>query len=170
MNVLWKSIPGYEGIYEISTAGEVRGKNGPRKILLTWDGYAYVKLCNRGKEKKHKVHRLVALAFIQNPNNLGEINHKNEIKTDNRVENLEWCDRVYNNNFGERNRKAGEKIRIANSKRVLRFDKNGNYIDSFDSVKTAANALKISPSGISFCAIGKRKSAGGFVWKYHGKG
>ena len=170
MEVLWKSIPGYEGIYEISTAGQVRGKNGPRKTLLTWDGYAYVKLCNRGKEKKHKIHRLVAIAFIPNPHIFAVVNHKNEIKTDNRVENLEWCDRVYNTNFGERNRKAGIGIRKANSKRVSRFDKAGNYIDSFDSIKIAAAALNIMPSAISRCANAKRKTAGGFVWKYTAKG
>lgn len=170
MQVLWKEIPGYEGIYEISNTGLVRGRKGIRKILVSWDGYQYVKLCNRGREKKFKVHRLVALAFLPNPFGLPEINHKDENKENNSVCNLEWCDRKYNNNYGKRNIVAGISIRKANQRRVFRYDKNLNLLDSFDSAKDAEKILKIDHTGISKCANNKRKTAGGFIWKYHGKG
>ena len=170
MLVLWKSIPGYEGIYEISNTGLVRGRKGIRKILVSWDGYQYVKLCNRGREKKFKVHRLVAMAFIPNPNGLPEINHKNEVKTDNRVENLEWCSRKYNNNHGTRNQRAGESIRRAKQFRVYRYGKDGKYIDSYESAKVAGEIFNCSPSWIAAVARGKGKMAGGYIWKYSAKG
>ena len=170
MQVLWKEIPGYEGIYEISNTGVVRGRKGIRKILVSWDGYQYVKLCNRGHEKKFKVHRLVALAFLPNPLGFPEINHKDENKENNNVCNLEWCDRKYNNNYGKRNIVAGISIRKANQRRVFRYDKNLNFLDSFVSAKEAEKILKIDHTGILKCANNKRKTAGGFIWKYHGKG
>lgn len=170
MKVLWKDVPGYSGIYEISNTGLVRGRKGMRKILLTHDGYQYVKLCNRGREKKMKIHRLVALAFIPNPFGLLEINHKDENKQNNNVCNLEWCDRKYNNNYGKRNIVAGNAIRKAKQMRVFRYGLDGIFIDSFESAKVAENALKIDRTGITKCANNKRKSAGGFIWKYHGQG
>lgn len=166
MNVLWKPVPGYEGIYEVSNTGDVRGKNGIRKPQLSWDGYLFVKLCNNGKEKKFKIHRLVAMAFIPNPGNLKEINHKDENKLNNNVENLEWCDRFYNNHFGLRGMKAGVGIKRAKQKRIGRYTRNGVYIDSFESAKEAGMKLSIDPTGISHVLTGRRKTAGGFVWKY----
>lgn len=168
--VLWKDVPGYAGLYEISNTGVVRGKNGIRKPQLSWDGYLYVKLCNNGHEQKHKIHRLVAMAFIPNPQGLPEINHKDENKQNNHVDNLEWCTRIYNNRYGMRGKKAGIGIRKAFQKRVYRFDRNGNYIDSFESVKLAGIQMNINPSAISDVARGKRKTAGGYKWSYDGKG
>lgn len=170
MKELWKDVPGYSGVYEISNTGLVRGKNGIRKLLLSHDGYQYVKLCNRGQEKKMKVHRLVALAFIPNPLGLPEINHKDENKQNNNVCNLEWCDRKYNNNYGQRNIIAGKSIREAKQRCVFRYDLNGNFIDSFESAKVAESVLKINHTGITKSASNKRKSAGGYIWKYHGQG
>lgn len=170
MNVLWNDIPGYEGIYQVSNNGEVRWKNGIRKPQISWDGYFYLKLCKSGLERKMKIHRLVAMTFIPNPDNLPEINHKNEVKTDNRVDNLEWCDRTYNNNFGTRNKRAGDGIRKAKQKRVYRYTTSGNYLDSYESAKDAEKQLNICRSNIAECAFGKRKTAGGYIWKYSGKG
>ena len=78
----------------------------PRK---TTDGYLSVMLYKRGKPTDHKIHRLVAETFISNTLNLPEVNHKNEIKTDNRVENLEWCNHLYNSNYGTRDKRIGDK-------------------------------------------------------------
>jgi len=164
--VLWKDVPNYEGYYEVSNTGLVRSKNGVRKPQKSWDGYLFVKLCKKGECKKIKIHRLVALAFIPNPNNLPEINHKDEDTTNNVVENLEWCNRTYNNNYGTRSARAAIGISKANSKRVSQYDKHGNYIKSYDSVIKAARGMNTNQSNISRCAKGIRKSACGYIWKY----
>lgn len=164
--VLWKDVPDYEGYYEVSNTGLIRSKNGIRKPQVSWDGYLFVKLCKQGQCRKVKIHRLVALAFIPNPNNLPEINHKDENPANNNVENLEWCDRIYNNNYGTRNARAAIGISKANSKRIKQFDIKRKYIQTFDSVKQASEILNIDKASISKCACGLRLSAGGYVWKY----
>lgn len=112
---IWKPIKGYEGLYEISSFGNVRSlrrntTNGKIiKSQKTKTGYYRVGLCKNGKLKHYFVHRLVAKAFILNPDNLPQVNHKNECKTDNNVDNLEWCSMLYNVRYGtgiERQTKA----------------------------------------------------------------
>lgn len=116
MSEEWRPIEGYEGLYEVSNTGRVRSLDMYVKIgygnyrlhkgkvisLLKKGEYGYIQvnLCYNGKLYKKYVHRLVAQAFIPNPDNLPEVNHKDEDKTNNSVENLEWCDRKYNMNFG----------------------------------------------------------------------
>lgn len=110
----WKSIPGYEGLYEVSSYGRVKSLNRYVKVksksyrlqkgkmlspIKNKYGYLQVFLCCNGKYKIISVHRLVAQAFIPNPDNLPIINHKDEDKTNNRVENLEWCNAKYNSNY-----------------------------------------------------------------------
>ena len=117
----WRPIEGYEGLYEVSSYGRVRSldkyvKSGygsyrlrKGKILspgIRPDGYLFVNLTYNGKHKTITVHRLVAQAFLPNPDNLSEVNHKDEDKSNNRVENLEWCDRKYNLNYGSRKDKV----------------------------------------------------------------
>ena len=110
---IWRPVVGYEGLYEVSSYGRVRSldkydsRNRFRKgrILTLYTeigGYLRAHLSSNGKAKHHSVHRLVAEAFIPNPDNLPEINHRDEDKTNNRVDNLEFCDRKYNINFGSR--------------------------------------------------------------------
>lgn len=107
---IWKDITGYEGLYQVSNLGRVKSTqyfHGTNERILkpisTHNGYFRVHLRKDGKLKTFKIHRLVAEAFIPNPDNLPQINHKDEDKTNNRVDNLEWCSARYNCNYGGRN-------------------------------------------------------------------
>ena len=115
MQEIWKDIEGYEGLYQVSNFGRVKSldryvlRNGNSLFVngivlsqLNNRGYLTVRLCNSGKYKNYLVHRLVANAFIRNDNNYSEINHIDENKHNNHVDNLEWCDRKYNVNYGSR--------------------------------------------------------------------
>lgn len=165
-NEVWKNIEGYEGLYQVSNFGRVKSlKFGKEKILKPLRikcGYLQVNLSKNGKGKMCYVHRLVALAFIPNPNCLSEVNHKDENKENNRVDNLEWCNRTYNNNYGTRNKKIGEKKLIP----VLQYDKDGTFIREWKSMIDVENELGINNSNITQCCRGKLKSAGGFRWAY----
>lgn len=118
---VWKDVVGYEGLYEVSSKGSVRSVSAYRpfttqkqttkryhsgKVLKpVFDGrglYQQVSLSKEGVSKKFLIHRLVASAFIPNPNGLPEVNHKDENKTNNAIENLEWCDHIYNNSYGSK--------------------------------------------------------------------
>ena len=126
MSEIWKDIEGYEGIYQVSNLGRIKRLEGcyycghrneqnkhiQEQIMKPYQdkkGYLHIALSNGNERKHYMVHRLVANAFIPNPNNLQFINHKSEIKTENFVENLEWCDAKYNNNYGSRLEKIANK-------------------------------------------------------------
>lgn len=117
---IWMNIKNYEGIYQVSNKGNVKSlpkklphtsggfrmtKERILKYTLDKDGYCMVCLTNNYAKKYIRIHRLVAEAFLPNPNGYTEINHKDEDKTNNCVENLEWCDRKYNCNYGTRNQR-----------------------------------------------------------------
>ena len=111
---IWKDIEGYEGEYQISNYGNVKSLNylrtGKERILKPGKnrgGYYYVQLY-KNKAKNHYIHRLVAQAFIKNPRNLPQVNHKDENKSNNRVDNLEWCMPIYNANYGTRNKRTSD--------------------------------------------------------------
>lgn len=174
---IWKSVIGYEGLYEVSNMGRVKslernivkGRGGlckiEERILKSGkdkDGYPQVVLCKEGKRKTCKIHRLVATAFIDNPNNLPQINHIDEIKTNNCVDNLEWCDCKYNINYGSHNEKMIKSISIS----ILQFSKTGDFIRRWDSTAQVEKELGINNSNINSCIKGKRKSAGGYKWGY----
>ena len=118
---IWCPIRGYEGIYEVSDQGRVKsigyGKERILRPVRNNNGYLLVGLRKNREQKWYLVHRLVAQAFIPNPDNLPQVNHKDENKTNNSVQNLEWCDRKYNCNYGTRNQRI--------SKPVLQFTKDG---------------------------------------------
>lgn len=178
MEEIWKDIKGYEGLYQVSNLGRVKalcrviksgrglGNHIYKERILSLskrnNGYLKATLCKDGVYKYISVHRLVAENFIDNPNSLKEVNHKNEIKTDNRVENLEWCNRKYNANYGTARKRASIKC----NKRVLQFDNNGKYIKTWHSLTEVSKTLKIRLSSLSQCCNGKYKTAGGFIWKY----
>lgn len=117
-------------------------------------------------------HRFITMCFIPNPHNLPQVNHKNEVKTDNRVENLEWCTAEYNLNYGthnERQRRSVARSMVNNpafSKPVSQFTKSGEFIATYPSTGEAERQTGVWQSNISQCCLGKRKSARGFVWRY----
>ena len=129
-------------------------------------GYLRISTRINGKSKSFLLHRLVALAFIENPNRLPCVNHKDENKQNNSAENLEWCDYKYNANYGTRGEKIGEKLinRCDQSKIVIRIF-NGDEIP-YQSAKQAERELQINNANIISCCKGKRKTAGGYEWRY----
>lgn len=160
----FRDIPDYEGVYEVSNLGRVKNVETGRilKPFKTTTGYLKVDLCKNGIRRSATIHRLVAYAFLPNPQNLPCVNHKDEDKTNNAVDNLEWCDHQYNNNYGTRN----ERISESQYKPVLQFDKNGNFIREWPGVIKVEEETGMNHSHISGCCLGKRKSAGGFIWKF----
>lgn len=151
----FRDIPGYEGLYEVSNLGRVRRDGKILKLTKNAKGYFYLNLCKNGIVRKFLVHRLVALAFLPNPQNLPMINLKDEDKTNNAVSNLEWCTVQYNNSYSQ-------------SKPVLQFDKSGNFINEYPSVIEASRITRINRHDISQCCRGvyHHKTAGGYLWKY----
>ena len=125
----WKPIEGYENLYWVSSYGNVKSKSKDKKLSINLDGYYVTTLSKNGETKTFTVHRLVSKAFIPNPNKLPQVNHKDENKLNNCVDNLEWCNSNYNHNYGTRNKRTGLTQRNnRRSKIVLQFDLNGNFI------------------------------------------
>jgi len=165
MNEKWKDVKGYEGLYQVSNLGRVKTFNyknhGTEELLALTDndGYYTVHICG---EKRPKVHRWVAEAFIPNPNNLPEVNHKDEDGHNNCVDNLEWCTSIYNNNYGTRNKRIAEKL----SRPVLQFTLDGAFVKEWASTRDIERSLGIMHTCISSCCLGKYKQSHGYVWKY----
>lgn len=167
MEEYWKPVEGYEGLYEVSDLGRVRSKRGILSPAIDPNGYLRVSLSNDGKQKTFKVHRLVATAFVPNMFNLEQVNHINENKTDNRAENLMWCDNRENSSWGSR----GKRISEANtngklSKPVLQFSKTGEFIREWPSAMEVERVLGFQHSHIVNCCNGKRKTHQGYIWRY----
>lgn len=128
-----KDIKNYEGLYAITSCGKVWSYKSKR-FLTPQDngcGYLQVTLCKNGDKKRHYVHRLVAAAYIPNPNNLPQINHKDENKKNNCISNLEWCDSKYNNSYGTKAERSAEKQR----KPIRDLDTNEVYKDLREASK-----------------------------------
>lgn len=137
------------------------GKKNELKPRL-YCGYNRITLCKDGKVKYILIHRLVALAFIPNPDNLPIINHKDENPSNNNVENLEWCSIKYNNTYGTRL----ERSAIARSKPIKQFSKDGIFIKDWINAREIERELGYKHSCISQCCNGKLKSAHGYIWRY----
>lgn len=157
----WKTIVGYEGRYEVSDKGNIRSlKFGKTKILKPWKtnrGYLQVKLRKGGIHKNMYVHRLVAEAFIPNPNHLATVNHRDEVKTNNAASNLEWMSLPDNTAYSQ-SRWAERPIQ--------QFDKQGNLLAAFPSLNEAERVTEIARGNIWSCCNGKLKSTGGYNWRY----
>ena len=185
MEEIWKDIEGYEGLYQVSNLGRVRSldriaereRDGysynipikgrilkPRPLKK---GYLHVSLSHGNRQFCNKqVHRLVAETFIPNPHNLPQVNHIDENKVNNRVDNLEWCDNKQNSDHGTRNKRISK----ANSMAVIQMDLQGNDLRRFESIHDAAIAIGglHQVSAISFVCRGvrNRTTAGGYRWRY----
>ena len=173
MEEIWKSIPGFEGYYEASNLGRIRSldrkmvsslgkeyiKPGRIRKLVYCDsnGYYYVVLCGKVK-KTCIVHRLIALTFLENPNGFECVNHKNENKLDNRVENLEWCSKSYNNHYGS--------METASFKPVIAKQISTGRELAFPNARQAAKYTGANYKNISACCRGKRKQAMGYEWRF----
>ena len=164
MKEIWKPVRNYEGLYEglyeVSNTGKVKSlnyrKTGKERILKTYDnghGYLFVVLSKEGNREQPLVHVLVATAFLDNPDNLPEVNHKDEDKTNNCVENLEWCTSQYNTEYSQ-------------AKAVIGINKISGLILEFPSTREASRVTGTNISGIIRCCQGKIKSAKGFYWHY----
>lgn len=204
----WKEIKGYEGLYQVSNFGNI--KSMPRTIVTNnrfgkmtkctknreikphlnkKTGYYQVLLSKNKKTKMFLLHRLVAETFIPNMDNKPQINHINGIKTDNRIENLEWCTcsenikHAFANNLSHSNFKvqsgskhhffgkhhsieSKQKMKESHYKKVIQYDKNNNLIKIWNGIKQIEEELNINDGNISQCCRGKRKTAGGYIWRY----
>jgi hypothetical protein len=171
---IWKDVVGYEGYYQVSNLGRVKSlprvnSKYPETILKQWyirKGYLQCQLSINNIRKAFYVHRLVAIAFIENPNNLPFINHKDEIKSNNVVYNLEWCTNIYNVNYGTgRIRARASLISKSRARPLLQFSIDGKFIRQFKSLKEAS-LCGFPKSSISRCCNGLYPSAVGFKWQY----
>ena len=194
---IWKDIEGYEGLYQVSNLGRVKSLgfdkwHKGRLIKAHFDGlkhYLFVQLYKNGVCKKINVHRLVATAFVPNPNNLPQVNHKDEGKTNNQADNLEWCTNKYNINYnnGAAMKRAIKtryerhnvndlvaKIKATKIKNesysaerpVNQFTWQGVFVERFISATQASKATGVHRNVISRCCMGKHKQGGGFIWLY----
>lgn len=175
---IWKSLDflGYPD-YEVSNMGQVKSlsyrKTGKERILKpqkTKFGYLRNQLSNNSKGKWFLVHRLVALTFLENPLNLPCVNHKDEDKENNHIDNLEWCTHEYNNNYGTHNEIISKKQRNnpRTSKIILQYTLEGKFVAEYPSSKEVERVLKFSHTSINKCCQNKKKyiSHNGYIWFY----
>lgn len=173
----WRDIKGFEGLYQVSNMGRVKSMSRsvrantcgvrilPEKILREGEsnsGYMLVVLCKEGKHHNKMVHRLVAEAFIPNPQNYAEVNHKDENKLNNNLNNLEWCNRAYNVNYGT----GVSRCAKTKWKAVEMIDSDGCIIKHFCSALEAERQTKVSRKSISLVCLGKKREAGGYLWRF----
>ena len=150
-----KDIKNYEGLYAVTEDGRVWSyRNNKWLKPLDSRGYVHVQLSKNGNRVNYLVHRLVAEAYLPNPNNLPHVNHKDEKKLNNSVDNLEWCTEAYNNSYGT------HLARLRKPVHCIELDK------TFSSLYEAAKAVNIAYCGISNCLSGRRQTAGGYHWRY----
>lgn len=183
MEEIWKDIRNYEGLYQVSNLGRVKTldryikdnrcvrfiKGRLIKPSIGKGGYKYVKLHTNGSYKTYAVHRLVAFAFIPNPNNLPQVNHKDENPSNNNVDNLEWCTAEYNVNYGTRTKRHQEKMP---KKIVQQCDLNWNVMCEYESLNDAARKNNYCIQNISQCCnnIPHHLTYKGYKWRFKNNG
>lgn len=184
----WKSIDGYEGLYTCSDSGQVkalarmisrRRKNDyhsywkDEKLMSPAPhdkGYLKIKLLKKGEAKSFFIHRIIAVAFIPNPENKPQVNHINGIKADNRIENLEWCTasdnlkHAYNTGLQPKDRNIKRISDSPNAIPVYQYDMSGNLIRQWGSLFEAHLTGLYNKSGISECCSGKRSHHKNYKW------
>ncbi len=166
MTEVWKDIEGYEGYYQVSNLGRVKSLRVKKyshkqkqpidvfreRILNPYFNtkkYLFVDLKKGGKRKTQQVHRLVAKAFIPNPDDLPQVNHKDENKQNNCANNLEWCTNQYNSTYGTNKQRMAEKMR----KKVLQISESGEVVNEWDSIGEASEELKVSRDTITLWCL-----------------
>lgn len=173
-NEIWKDIDGFENLYQISNYGRLKslGSNNNstainkdiiRKTFPNSKNYLSCLIYKNSVKKQARLHRLVAQAFIPNPHNKPQVNHIDGNKQNNRIDNLEWCTNSENQLHAYKN--GLEKPRF--QRKVNQYDLENNYIQTFEYIREAEKKLKIDASSISSVCKGKRKTAGGYKWKYY---
>ena len=165
MDELYKNIDGYDGKYKISNFGNVYSEKSNRvlKYNVNKKGYSYVVLTNGGYRKTHKLHRLVAQAFIPNPENKPHVNHIDEDKTNNRVDNLEWVTHTENQNHGTRNLRISASLKNRKDLSKSVYCSNGNI---YPSIAEASRKLNLDKSDIGKNCKGLNKHVGNYTFKY----
>lgn len=162
---MWKDVKYFEGFYQVSDSGMVKNTKTGRILKATPNkyrgGYLSVILSLNGNHTRHYVHRLVAEAFIPNPNNYPEINHRDEDVLNNHRDNLEWCSRDYNQSYGTRAQRAGEKHR----KPINQYTIEGKFIKQWSCALEIENKTGYSHSAIRKCCNGTYAQAYGYKWK-----
>ena len=191
---IWQPIVGFEGIYEISNLNRVKSLERTITYINRWgtetnrtfkscivrpstdkNGYLFVTLKKNGTETHKTIHRLIAEAFIPNPENKPTVNHKNHIRTDNRIENLEWA--TYPEQIDDEWKNNAVKSHYKQSKQVYQYSLDNSFIALYSSIKCAAKKCNLSKTGIKNCCEGgyfstvrnkfyKSNSYGGFKWSY----
>lgn len=184
MEEIWKDIKGYEEYFEISNIGRVRRK--PRIVINKWGTNTYIKekiisqqISNKGyckvtlRKKKNTdiktffVHRLVATHFIDNPELKQQINHIDGDKTNNGVQNLEFCTQSENIKHAYKTGLINKELKNNKiCKPIIQYTLEGEFIREWESIKKASEMLDISTTCICACARGRQKTSGGYLWKY----
>lgn len=176
-NEVWKPVPNYEGLYEISNLGKIRSlyyithntfynRIRVMKPQNNGTGYLKVQLYKNGKKEAYLIHRLVASVFIPNPENLPQVNHKDENKLNNNVENLEWCTHLYNHHYGTRQMKQTKTQQTKRGIPIIQKDMNNNIINKYVCLREANRKTGIGRKEICLVCKGIYKQAGGYRWEY----
>lgn len=181
MTEVWRPIPEYEGLYEVSNMGKVRSLFRYKKILKpspNWNGYTTVELWKDHKRKRITIHRLVATCFCENPENKPFVNHLDETKTNNRADNLEWVTHIENCNYGtaiarrtahldysKRRINNKHQIEVA-SKPIIQLDENGDPLRRWESITKCSAAIGVSRSAIGKAIKRGGKTRQGFQFRY----
>lgn len=179
-NEEWKNIKGYENLYQVSNYGRIKSlkkhsifnnRTYPTKILkchINTKKYLDVELCKFNKSHRYRIHRLVAEAFIPNPDNKPQVNHIDCNKSNNKMNNLEWCNNSENQQHAFKNglntrKKYGDSPR---AKKINQYNLNGDFIKTWDSIIRIKDECGYCDGFISQCCKGKYKQAYGYIWKY----